>query len=1155
MAFDEFGNLLASFPSGAAAPIDFRGRSFLNLRAFGLADPVAATVTDGGDLSVSGGSFIRIEADDTAVVRRIVDAPGVGAPSLLLMNGGPANVVLAHSDLLNMPGDQNVTIAAGDVVQMVLASGVWRLVGDAGAAMLSRASLKTYFDTLYATPAAVTAAGISQLVGQSSLSRPGEAVQLFSATLAGRPEDKSSLGDESGVSVVNSATLGRAIEVSGAEVIVARRQPVAIEPGRIYRPEFDVIRATDPADPAGHSVRLGISWQGGAFSELQNDILLTETRPVAAGQWRPALGTWSLDMPEADNVIPGAANYAAPYVQTFGTDGAVRIGQVGLRDVTDDVLGAARDTAMRDGLANGFDASILPDRLRVDETSMPYALAAKHGGKLIDFTNRAAVPFANGADIEAVMDAAGGVGMIPTASDRRPVVDIYRGRRVARSEAVGTRLKVAGDGNLLPPMDDMTLIFSHVVTGEGRKASIWQHASEGSGRVQITANGQYNGEFVVGVAGRMNFFLDGAADGGSGFSGQPVSAAHPIGVPSTFALVMRSGTGASELWQDGQIIDRFTRPAALLDSTGYLFSHASVDAYDASGQAFGRVAVLHAALDANELASVGAWVADGLGLEWQKAASPSVDYANHALSLFDQGDAGDVWDFTSPETYGRVQTSNTIAIAAGLRPEPVRLVPTQSTSAPMFSRVKGHLAIEATDGARLRREDFEPILPGPPMTLVFSHRVENSARKAILWQHASGAAGRVQITANARYTGAALSEAAGSVQFFIDGISDGHGANGQPRTLPHPVGYASTFALVLRPGTGASELWQDGKLADTFTAPPVVYQDTGYIFSHSAVAGYDESGQSLGRMMVIGRPLSEGEIRLAGKWCAEAVGMEWQPAATSASDLSTPITADGAVVMYVPSFSGGGDVELYSKDPDAVRHPASLTKVMTAMVMLDNLSDMAATFTVEAGDATGGSGNNLQTGDVISASDALYNMMLPSSNVTTSVVARSIGETLAGGAAAYDKFVAAMNAKAAALGMASTNFTNASGLDNSGMVTTPRDMAKMFMAALDYPEILARWGAATHDITITGPNARTESVSHSLDLIENGDADAIGGKTGTTAQAGSSLGLLAAMPNGNRVMVLIIGSTSDANRYADARAVMSAVRDAYQWPAVLPVRK
>ncbi|WP_299558737.1 serine hydrolase [uncultured Sulfitobacter sp.] len=992
----------------------------------------------------------------------------------------------------------------------------------------------------------------SQFVGQSSLARPGEAVDLFSADLTGAPQSKAPLSGVSAVSIVNSATLGRAVEVSGAEVTVAARQPVAIEPGRIYRPIFDVIRATDPADPAGHAIRFGVSWQGGAFAELDSDALAEDTRSVASGRWRPTLETWSLDMPQADNVIPSAANYAVAYVQTFGTDGSVRVGQVEFLDVTDEVLGAALDAGLRSDLADGTDASVLPDRLRTDEAALPYALAAKHGGTLIDFTNRAAVPVAINVDITAVADAAGGAGMIPTASDRRPVVDIYRGRRVARSEAVGTRLKIADDGNLLPPTGDMTLVFSHSVTETDFKATLWQHADDAPGRVQITSNGQYNGSSLSNVDGRLNFFLNGAS-GGGGFGEQPVSAPHPLGVPSVFAVVLRDGAGASEIWQNGRKIDTFTRPAALYDGAGYLFSHSSVDSYDAGGQIFGRVAVIESALSGAELDGLGAWAANALGVTWAKDVLVEIDYANNPISLFDADSVGDVWDFTAPGTYSNLSFGERVFLASGLRAEPVRLVPTTANRAPSLGRSSGRFSLVANTGSRLRPENFDPLLPPTgDMTLVFSLDLTNSARKAVIWQHATDEAGRVQITANALYNGSGATETLGRFNFFLNGAADGMGENGQPRAAVQVPGTASTYALVLREGTGASELWQGGLLVDTFTRPASLYDGTGYIFSDVAVAGYDETGQALGRMMVIDRALSGVELRLAGGWAAAAMGLEWRSTAKE-EPLAVDTTADAVMVFNRFNPVGISEVSLYDEFPDLELYPASLTKAITAMVMLDNLSDMNATFTVIADDATGGSGNNLETGDIITVSDALYNMFLPSSNVTTTVVARSVGAMIGGIGTDYENFMAAANSKAAALGMTETVFTNASGLHNASMVTTARDMARMFMAVLEYPDILARWDSFSHDIVLTGADPRTETVLHSVDIID--DPYILGGKTGTTTAAGSNLAVHASMPGGHEVIMIVMSSASDAERYADARVVLATVRDGYDWTGVRPVRK
>lgn len=137
MAFDEFGNLLASFPSGAAAPIDFRGKGILNLGALGLAEARIITSADSGVVDLLGSSHLSFESEELFVLRGFEGA-GVGSPLLLLRNGGPANLIVKHDPAsINVYSDRDRTLMPGDAMLLVLSGGVWSEVGSPPSAQLA----------------------------------------------------------------------------------------------------------------------------------------------------------------------------------------------------------------------------------------------------------------------------------------------------------------------------------------------------------------------------------------------------------------------------------------------------------------------------------------------------------------------------------------------------------------------------------------------------------------------------------------------------------------------------------------------------------------------------------------------------------------------------------------------------------------------------------------------------------------------------------------------------------------------------------------------------------------------------------------------------------------------------------------------------------
>ncbi len=188
---------------------------------------------------------------------------------------------------------------------------------------------------------------------------------------------------------------------------------------------------------------------------------------------------------------------------------------------------------------------------------------------------------------------------------------------------------------------------------------------------------------------------------------------------------------------------------------------------------------------------------------------------------------------------------------------------------------------------------------------------------------------------------------------------------------------------------------------------------------------------------------------------------------------------------------------LYDKGKDEPRYPASITKVMTALLALENSSlDEQVTFT-----ATGlermyeGTNINMQVGEVLTMEQCLYAVMIKSANE----VAAQVAEHVAG---SQEAFVDMMNAKAQELGCTNTHFNNPSGLPDENHWTTANDMALIFREALKNEEFVKIIGTLSYTIDPTNlnPEARTLTSHHAL-LVptapEHYDG-CIGGKTGVT---------------------------------------------------------
>ncbi|MDC4943403.1 serine hydrolase [Acinetobacter baumannii] len=259
------------------------------------------------------------------------------------------------------------------------------------------------------------------------------------------------------------------------------------------------------------------------------------------------------------------------------------------------------------------------------------------------------------------------------------------------------------------------------------------------------------------------------------------------------------------------------------------------------------------------------------------------------------------------------------------------------------------------------------------------------------------------------------------------------------------------------------------------------------------------------------------------------------------------ITATSAGLVPI-DLSGNANYSglLFSKSISTSIAPASVTKVMSVIVALESGMTLNTLLTVAAGDIATGSGNNLLEGDQITLLDALFNMMLPSSNTSANLVARSVGEFLGGDTAT---FISRMNSKAVDLGMTGTTFKNPSGLAASGHASTVSDLLKLGVYASKNATMLSIWGQLNHTISIQGSNPRSIIIDSSVDPIVNGEPWAIGGKTGTLAPSIYNMLLFVRLRNGFTGVAVTVGSSSNTNRYSDVKSMVEYVRNAYAYPA------
>ena len=194
---------------------------------------------------------------------------------------------------------------------------------------------------------------------------------------------------------------------------------------------------------------------------------------------------------------------------------------------------------------------------------------------------------------------------------------------------------------------------------------------------------------------------------------------------------------------------------------------------------------------------------------------------------------------------------------------------------------------------------------------------------------------------------------------------------------------------------------------------------------------------------------------------------------------------------------------LAEKDPDARIYPASMTKVMTALVACEQITDWDATFPMTQAiidplflaDATLA---GFKDGEDVTMKDLVYGAILPSGAEATEALAQVV-------AGSEDAYAALMNEKAAELGCTDTHFVDASGLHNEEHYTTVRDMAKILQAAMENERCREALSAATYTSCPTPQNPDgVLMINKFLVRFENRNLSNIriaAAKTGYTAQA------------------------------------------------------
>lgn len=247
-----------------------------------------------------------------------------------------------------------------------------------------------------------------------------------------------------------------------------------------------------------------------------------------------------------------------------------------------------------------------------------------------------------------------------------------------------------------------------------------------------------------------------------------------------------------------------------------------------------------------------------------------------------------------------------------------------------------------------------------------------------------------------------------------------------------------------------------------------------------------------------------------------------------------------AAAAYVADWNTG--TVLYEKNADTPQPIASITKLMTALVVLGSNPDWGKQIEVLPNDEPPGGAAYLIPGEVVTVRDLFNLSLVASSNGATVALARSTGLS-------PEDFAKRMNETAASIGMTDSSFVEPVGL-NSDDSASARDVSRLVRAALSHPEIHDAVVQKEYHLTTKSGSQRTVRSTDELlgSFLDKPPYAFLGGKTGYIQEAGYCFGAAAQNAQGNGVVAVVLGADTKELRFKEVKSLMYWAFDAYSWP-------
>ncbi len=240
------------------------------------------------------------------------------------------------------------------------------------------------------------------------------------------------------------------------------------------------------------------------------------------------------------------------------------------------------------------------------------------------------------------------------------------------------------------------------------------------------------------------------------------------------------------------------------------------------------------------------------------------------------------------------------------------------------------------------------------------------------------------------------------------------------------------------------------------------------------------------------------------------------------------IIAETAIVMDAET----GDI-YFDKKMNRQMYPASITKLMTALLVLENISMTDQVLFSETAVKSleyGSSSIGIRVNEILTVDQAMHGLLLMSANETANALAEQVSGSV-------DNFVLAMNAKARDLGLTNTHFTNPHGLFSETHYTSAYDIALITQEVIKWPEFMAIMETSMYEIPPTNQCDETRYLAQQHKMLNDKNdmriyrEDVIAGKVGYTSESCHTLVTVA--DNGTRRLIIAVFNSDNKSRYED----------------------